>query len=102
MNTLSFCSSSSANASFSASRTVISFVPLGVAYLLVFAIDGIIVIVGWNVDRIEAAIGREEDSNLEAGRTKREVTMVEQSNRPVRIGAESLLQLLNVDKATLA
>ena len=57
--------------------------------------------VGWNVGRIEAVIGRGEDSNLEAGRIKREVTMVEQPKRPVRFGVESLLQLLNVNKATL-
>jgi len=79
MKTLSFCSSSSASASFNASRTVISLTPLGVAYLLVFAIDGSGKAVGRKEGLVVAAAGRVEDSSREAGRSMREVTMTTRS-----------------------
>ena len=50
-NTFSFDSSSSARASFNASRTASSFTPLGVAYLLLLTIVGNEIVEGGKTDR---------------------------------------------------
>ena len=73
-NTLSFDASSSARASLRASLTATSFTPLGVAYLLLFAIVGKEA-VGCETDRGGAMKGRECARRREAGRRRREVTM---------------------------
>jgi hypothetical protein len=70
--TLSFCSISSAIASFSASRTVISLVPL--AYPLLLAIDGKTA-VARNAGR-RAGVGRDADSTRDAGRKNLEAIAV--------------------------
>ncbi len=68
--TLSFDSSSSANASFSASLTATSLTPLGVAYRLRFTMAGIEAEVG----RMEAVRGF-EGNNRATGLIRRETTM---------------------------
>lgn len=88
MNTFSFCSSSSAKASFRASRTVISLTPLGVAYLRLFAIDGKNEAVGESVDRAVAETGREE-INLEVGRNSRKVAAITGGAEKVELGSFS-------------
>lgn len=75
-NTLSFDASSSARASFKASLTATSFTPLGVAYLLLlFKVVGNEA-VGGKTDRGGARKGRECARRREAGRRRREGTMV--------------------------
>lgn len=71
-NTLEFASISSAMASFSASRTVISFPPLGVAYVLHLETAG--AETRWKVDRGEAE--GEDRRRLAAGRSRRGPTIV--------------------------
>ena len=73
MNTLGFASSSSANASLSASLTAISFTPLGVAYCLLLVAGGAAAKCR-KIGRTEKVVGR-EDSNFDAGRKRREATM---------------------------
>ena len=73
-NTFSSDSSSSARASFRASLTATSFTPLGVAYLLLFAIVGNEA-VDCKTDRVGAMKCRECATRREAGRRRREVTM---------------------------
>src|SRR5436305_846652 len=65
-NTLSFCSISSAMASFNASLTVISLVPLGVAYPLHLTIDGTEAVARSEGRRAGAGLGA--DNSRAAGR----------------------------------
>ena len=71
--TLSFASISSAMASFSASRTVISLAPPSEAYLLATR-DGVIA-AGRNAGRKAGAAEREADSRREAGRRSLEAAI---------------------------
>lgn len=74
MKTFSFDSSSSASASFRASRTATSFTPLGVAYLLLLTVVGNEA-VGCKTDLVGDMKGRDGARRREAGRRRREVTM---------------------------
>ena len=84
--TLSFDSSSSASASFNASRTATSLTPLGVAYFLRASLAGNDM-ADWKAGLVEAVRGLER---REAGRSKRETTMTEKEevelSSEVRIG----------------
>src|SRR4051812_3216821 len=71
--TFSFCSISSAIASFRASRTVISLAPLDDAYPRLFAIDGIAA-VARNAGR-KVGAGREADTRRAAGRKSLEAAI---------------------------
>jgi hypothetical protein len=101
---LSFASISSAMASLSASRTVISLTPPSDAYLLA-TMDGVIA-AGRKAGRKAGAAGREADSRREAGRRSLEaaIELIEDGRRRAagvrcRFGEEVLL--LTVVKSSL-
>lgn len=75
INTFSLPSSSSANASFNASLTVISFVPLGVAYCLELDATGIEAAKGRSAGLRKAVSGLEPERSLDVGRSRWEATM---------------------------
>jgi hypothetical protein len=102
---LSFASISSAMASLSASRTVISLTPPSDAYLLA-TMDGVIA-AGRKAGRKAGAAGREADSRREAGRRSLEaaIELIEDGRRRAagvrcRFGEEEVL-LLTVVKSSL-
>lgn len=71
---MSFCSSSSASASFRASLTATSFTPLGVAYLLLLTVVGNDA-VDWRMDWLGDRMGRGAERQRKDGRKRRETTI---------------------------